>query len=188
MMDAMNPRLEDLPNHAGDVSMLLDVIEERPDIFGDIDTSRTLYSGFSMGAISGLFFSNSCCRDERIRGVVAVSGVLFDERFGFRFPYDFDAGPEILAIIDVNDEVIPYSYASSLIGKSNKMQVLSIDGGGHDEDLSSYCLGAMTYMNDFMRSVFSGTELLSEFPTCASTDLLPGGVPGTGALGPFLVG
>lgn len=186
MMDATNQRFEDMVNHAGDISLLLDVLEERRDLFGQIDTSRTVYVGNSMGAISGLYFSNTCCMDPRVKAVVAQSGYAADESIGFKIPYDFDAGPEVLEIIGVQDFVIPYSYSSRLVGVSSKVEVLSIPDAGHG-DLFLKCWKMEGYMNGFIEHFLLGTPNPVWSHSCASSAKLPGGESGPGSLGPFLV-
>lgn len=187
MMDEGKIRFGDIVNHAGDVSLLLDVLEENPDLFGDIDTSRTVYLGHSMGAISGLYFSNSCCHDPRVKAVVAMSGYMADESIGFTIPYDFESGPEVLGLIGVQDAVIPYSFSSRLIGRSPRVEVLSIPDAGHG-DLFEKCQEIGLHMAKFISHFLSGTPKPAWSGTCASTEVLPGGVSGSGTLGPNLVG
>lgn len=186
MMDEHAPQMADIPNHPGDISLLLDVLEENPDTFGEIDTSSTVYMGGSMGAISGLLFANTCCRDPRVAAVVATAGYPPDASTGWLVPYDFDLGPEILSVVGVDDATIPYSFSSRLIGVSDRVTVLSIPSGSH-AGLFGSCPAANEFIGAFVGHFLFGAPRPVWNDPCASTDLLPGGVAGAGAITPFLV-
>lgn len=69
---------EDVVNQPGDISFVVDEIAglDRDDpLAGDVDTEKLVVGGHSLGSatVFGVAY-NSCCVDERIDGVISVSG------------------------------------------------------------------------------------------------------------------
>jgi dienelactone hydrolase len=69
----------DMVNQPGDVSFVIDTLLARsgdPDdlLAGAVDPDRIAAGGHSLGSATVFGFENSCCKDARVKAIVAVSG------------------------------------------------------------------------------------------------------------------
>lgn len=65
-----------------DVSFVIDELLDRSAdrdglLGGHLSPDAVAIAGHSLGAITSLLFFNTCCRDERVKAVVAISGITF---------------------------------------------------------------------------------------------------------------
>jgi hypothetical protein len=184
----------DIGNHPGDITTVLDVIEQDPTLVGSVDTSHVQYRGFSMGAISGYLFANTCCLDPRIGSAVLMSGFALDTLVGFQSPYDFSAGPQILAINNSSDTVIPYSLFRRLepalaSGNLTALTIITTPSGNGHAVLDGSCPPIGDYRTAWADATRRG-EPAPPVPSspCISGGFIDGGTEGYGNAGSFVVG
>ncbi len=66
---------------------------------GHLASDAVGVSGHSLGALTSLFFYNSCCIDKRVKAVVAVSGILYPSKSG-----NYDNPPTNLPLLLLHGE------------------------------------------------------------------------------------
>lgn len=127
------PRLADFVNQPGDLSFLITsvvALAGTPDspVEGRVDAEEIGVAGFSLGAVTvyGLAF-NSCCRDERIEAVVAMSGLLLP----FDGEYDV-AGVPLLVLHGDADTNIPFGRGHDAYEEADPPKFfVTLRGAGH---------------------------------------------------------
>ncbi len=112
--------LTDVVNQPADVSFLIGKLLEESDaatglLAGHLDPNAVAIGGHSLGAITSLFFTNSCCADKRVQAIVAVSGMLFDAKDKSD---TYDNPPTDLPLLLLHgkkDTTVPYAPGSQHI-------------------------------------------------------------------------
>lgn len=107
-------------NQPADVSFIIGRLLDRSAkgdalLGGHLDPDAVAVAGHSLGAITSLLFYNSCCRDDRVRAVVAVSGITFP---GKSKTDDYDDAPTdvpLLMLHGEKDKVLSYDDGSRLV-------------------------------------------------------------------------
>ena len=105
------PQLGDYVNQPADVSFvitkLLELNEDKTSpIFHRIVRHEIGVAGHSLGAITALGFSNTCCDDPRVDATVPISGI----RLPFPGGTYFTSSPQPLMLVHGDgDSVVPYS-------------------------------------------------------------------------------
>lgn len=82
---------------------------------GHLDPHEVAAAGHSLGAITSLYFENSCCRDSRIKAVVSISGIFFpvpSESHGF---VNLPSTAPLLLLHGKKDKTLPYESGSAHI-------------------------------------------------------------------------
>lgn len=109
--------LTDVQNQPADVSFIIGQLLSQANapkglLAGHLDPKAIAVGGHSLGAITSLLFTNSCCVDPRVKAVVSISGMLFPAKD----PKDnFDNPPTNLPILllhGVPDKTVPYVAGS----------------------------------------------------------------------------
>lgn len=107
--------LTDYQNQPADVSFMIGKLAALNTTAGDplaghLATSEVAAAGHSLGAITSLGLLNSCCRDKRVKAIVAISGALLP------FPPNgsFDGAPAVplLLLHGQKDTTVPYDKGS----------------------------------------------------------------------------
>ncbi|HET8929261.1 MAG TPA: alpha/beta fold hydrolase [Acidimicrobiales bacterium] len=106
-------------NQPADVSFIIDqLLEESAGegnlLSGHLSPDAVAVAGHSLGAITSLLFVNSCCRDDRVKAIVAVSGITFP---GPDKSDTYDDPPKIplLMLHGETDSVLRYDVGSRQI-------------------------------------------------------------------------
>jgi len=104
----------DVQNQPGDVSVVVDEVlaasagSEGP-LAGLVDPDAVALAGHSNGGITTFgAIANSCCRDERIRAALVLSGTPSPYVGG---TYDFSDIPPLMVVHGVDDQLIAYDQA-----------------------------------------------------------------------------
>lgn len=122
-----------------DVRFVIDEMLEKAANVGDVlnghlDPNAVAVGGHSLGAITTLYFTNSCCHDPKVKAVVAASGEQYptgnpDDTFAFP-PPDLP----ILLLHGAKDPVIPYATGSRRIfadDRSSPRALVTFPRAGH---------------------------------------------------------
>ena len=181
----------DIPNHAVDISRVIDVLLLNPELTTPIDPDRIFYFGGSMGGITGAMFVHPDFRDERIKAIVSFVGA---------FPFwldeltersNFDAAPPILMVNKMKDTVIPYELATLSFAAaqgSPNVQMVSVFDGEHADFVT--CPAVAIFQTQWIAhhvnggpapdpAVFDGSD-------CAAFGPQEGGTTGWGVRGDLL--
>ena len=181
----------DIPNHAVDVSRVIDVLLANPDLTTPIDPERIFYFGGSMGGITGAMFVHPDFRDDRIKAIVSFIGTFpfwLDE---LNERANFDSAPPILMINKMKDTVIPYELATLSFAAaqgSPNVQLVSVFEGEHADFVT--CPAVATFQMQWIAhhvnggpapdpAVFDGSD-------CAAFGPQDGGTTGWGPRGDLL--
>lgn len=100
-------------NQPGDVSFVIDQLEAQGTadgglLGGHLAPAVVAVGGHSLGAITSLFFYNSCCRNTKIAAVVAVSGLLFPASDTSDNYDDPPSDLPLLLLHGQKDKTVPY--------------------------------------------------------------------------------
>lgn len=133
------PDAGDTGSQPGDLSFLIDTVVERAadsqwPLAGMVDTTRIAAMGHSNGAVTvhGIG-ANSCCRDERIKAVIAIAGPPAP----FNGEYDFTATPPMLLVHGTEDAAILYETSVVLFNQVSAVKgLLTLDGEDHGAGLN----------------------------------------------------
>ena len=109
-----------LVNQPYDVTFVIGQVLKRasgndPVLAGHVDADEVAVAGHSLGAITALYSFNSCCRDRRVKAVVAISGLLFPAKDKTD---NFDNPPSDLPLLLLHgdkDGTVPYGAGSQHI-------------------------------------------------------------------------
>lgn len=119
---------KDLPAQTGDVREVLDaLLDLDPARSGvpPIDEGRIAAAGHSFGGATALSLASPCCRDERVRAVVALAAVT-DTEHGPRLRRP--TGP-VLFVHARNDRLVPYAAAAATCRRARApKRFLTIEG------------------------------------------------------------
>lgn len=158
------PDAGDTGSQPGDLSFLIDTVVERAadpqwPLAGMVNDSQIAAIGHSNGAITVLGISaNSCCRDERVRAVVAMAGPPAP----FVGEYDFTATPPILIIHGTKDPLILYATSPKLFNDISTIKgLLTLEGADHGSWLgrnSDFFDDVVTTILDFLAVSLSGDD------------------------------
>jgi pimeloyl-ACP methyl ester carboxylesterase len=182
------PDFSDIANHPGDVSSVLDVLEQYPDLVPGALTDRVVYIGGSMGAISGTLFANSCCRDSRIVAALLSAGFPLGQSIGFDYPWQWERGPTILAANNHRDEVITYQFfrdfaPSQDSGRVTLMTVLTSNSPQAHATFDGSCPEATQFAFSWVRwQLKLEREPFAPPAACYSFGFVDGGSTGGGAV------
>lgn len=130
-------QIADYVNQPADVSFLLDELLALPGddpLAGAVDPERVAAAGHSLGAITTLGVGlNSCCADDRLDAIVAISGL--------RLPFpdgEFDdlGRVPLLAVHGAEDGVVPVSGSDTLFEEApGPAHYLRLPDGDHSSFL-----------------------------------------------------
>lgn len=132
-------------NQPADVSFIIDQLlkgsaQGTQRLNGHLDPDSIAVGGHSLGAITSLLFYNTCCRDRRVKAVVAISGITFP---GKTDADSYDGAPEIplLLLHGQKDKTLAYAGGSRKIFDTTLAKVpralVSFPTKGHVDVLSS---------------------------------------------------
>jgi hypothetical protein len=179
----------DIPNHAVDVSQVLDVIMANPSLVGRVSLSKLTYRGGSMGGISGLYLMHPRSRDNRFVAIISTVGFAPPWVPEFSDPATWATGPKVLMKNTMSDTTITYELARLTYQNANSpnLTLITYFDGGHN--IPPGCDAADTYAHQWEQHVvdkgpppdarvFTGSN-------CAALGLRPGGTTGWGLAEPF---
>ncbi len=121
---------QDLVNHPGDVSFLLDRVLDDADpgnpLRGRIDADRVALGGFSFGAAAGYFLAyDPRYIEPRFKAVIIMAG-------GNVTPAPINPDLSLLAIFGTEDILIDYNLGLNIYEGANPPKYLvTLEGGGH---------------------------------------------------------
>lgn len=129
--------LSDYVNQPADVKFLIDSVLKLDTTDGDalqghLNPDEVAIAGHSLGAITSLGFYNTCCRDPRVKAVVALSGVMLP--FGDGSWKDPPSIP-LLMVHGGADKTVPYAggSATTFTNLSVPRALVSIPTAGHTD-------------------------------------------------------
>lgn len=126
----------DAVNQPGDISFILDeLLADRNDdavyLGGHIDADRIAVGGHSLGSVTVFGFQNSCCKDPRVKAIVAISGGPQAYETG---EYDAQLSTPTLLMHGAKDPGVPSAISQAVfdgMGTPGKMSYLLFDEGTH---------------------------------------------------------
>jgi hypothetical protein len=175
----------DMPNHPADIGEVLDHLLSDPNLAGLVDDDHIVYSGASMGGISGLYFAGPS-PDPRIRAVASWVGFapFSIPEIGPTTPWR--STPAVLMVNSHDDPDITYELARRTVEHAGpgRVELVTIRSGGH----SPSCGEAGAYAGKWLDHHLLGTPLpsTSTLTGCATPGLLPGGTTGYGLAAGFV--
>jgi predicted dienelactone hydrolase len=112
--------LTQVQQQPGDVSFIITKLlaESASDtglLSGHLDPSEIAAAGHSLGAITSLFFEHSCCRDVRIKAIVAVSGTPFPGPTKADHVLNVASSPPLLMLHGKKDKTLRYEPGSATL-------------------------------------------------------------------------
>jgi hypothetical protein len=140
----------DLPNHPGDISAVLDVLWDEPELSwlsSRAERDRVAYRGGSMGGFTGLYLLLPDLLDPRIALIDVQMAFAPETRPAFADKNTWDSGPPVLLTVSLDDPVINYEQVArtvELSGGSTQLTVITIFEGGHMV-MNVDCPAAWTY-------------------------------------------
>lgn len=176
----------DVPNHAADVSAVLDVLLHDERLVGPIDESTIWYEGVSMGAVTGTMFYLPTERDERIKAIIGFAGFSTWWLPGLSERSNWEAGPPILMMHGMQDETVPYELARRGIegtGGAPNVTFISVFDAGHE--VFGVCPAMEEYNFQWQQHHVFGNPALPdpsiiESSGCAAFGVQEGGTTGAG--------
>lgn len=176
----------DMPNHPGDIGQVLDHLISDPGLGGLVKRDRIVYSGGSMGGISGLYFATGPTHDPRIRAVVSWVGFAPFSIPEIAPPTAWRSAPAVLMLNAHDDPDITYELARRTVQHAGpgRVDLVTIRQGGHNPN----CAQANAYAGAWMWHHLFGSALPSpeSLTGCAAHGLLPGGTTGFGLAAGFV--
>ena len=105
-------------NQPGDVTFVVTKLlaESKADtglLSGHLDPTKIAAAGHSLGAITSLYFENSCCRDPRIKAIVAISGTVFPGPSKSDTFTNLPSAPPLLMLHGKKDKTLNYEAGSA---------------------------------------------------------------------------
>jgi predicted dienelactone hydrolase len=125
---------DDLVHQPGDVSFVIDTLLARSadpdDLLADrIDPDRIAVGGHSLGSATAFGFENSCCRDDRVRAIVAISGGPAPYATG---GYDATFTTPLLLVHGVADPGVNSAISEAVFAQTpGPMSLLLLDDADH---------------------------------------------------------
>jgi hypothetical protein len=179
----------DIPNHAVDVSQVLDAILADPSLVGRVSLAKLTYNGASMGGISGMYLMHPRSRDNRFVAIMSDVGFAPPWVPEFSNPATWAGGPKVLMHNTMTDTTITYELARLTYQNANSpnLTLITYFDGGHS--IPRPCAAADTYASQWAQHVvdngpppdarvFAGSN-------CAALGVQPGGTTGWGSAEPF---
>ncbi len=132
--------LDQVPAQARDVSYIIERMLDNSTqtntlLNGRISADAVAIAGHSLGGVTSMMFYNTCCRDDRVRAVVAVSGVPFDDTGDASDSYDDPPpdGPPLLLLHGTDDGTVPDSGSRKMFDTVTDVPraLVLFDGIGH---------------------------------------------------------
>jgi dienelactone hydrolase len=123
----------DMVNQPGDVSFVIDTLLARSDdpddrLAGVVDPDRVAVGGHSLGSATVFGFHNSCCHDDRVKAIVAISGGPAPYSTG---TYDAAYTTPMLLVHGVRDPGVPVAISEAMFEHPGRMGLLLFDEGDH---------------------------------------------------------
>ncbi len=179
----------DIANHNQDVGIVLDALLGDANLAGKVDANRIVYSGASMGGVTGLGFATPEGHDPRIRAVASTVGFALwaIPELAPTSPWAPSA-PAMLMVNAHDDPSITYQLARRTFehAPAGKVTFVTIreGNGGH----SPNCAAADHYVGQWLNHHMFDTPLPSNslLTGCAVAGLLPGGSTGFGLATPWV--
>lgn len=115
--------LDQVPAQAHDVSYVIDRLlrssmETNTLLNGHLSSDAVAVAGHSLGAVTSLLFYNTCCEDRRVRAVVAVSGLGFDDTGDPADDYDHPpTDVPLLLLHGTDDDTVPHSGSEKMFDR-----------------------------------------------------------------------
>lgn len=132
--------LSQVPAQAHDVGFIVDTLldgssDAAPILDGHLSPDAVAAAGHSLGAITSLMLYNSCCRDDRIRAVVAVSGMGFEPAGKPVGVYDDPPDTPLLLMHGTADKTVPHLGSEKMFAKLGGVPraLVLFDGLGHTD-------------------------------------------------------
>ncbi len=176
----------DMPNHPGDVGEVLDHLLSDPGLGGSVNVDRIVYSGASMGGISGLYFAAGPFHDARIRAVASWVGFAPFAISEITAPIPWEATPAVLMVNAHDDPDITYELARRTVAQAGpgRVELVTVREGGHNPN----CRPAQDYAGGWLHHHMFGEPLpsTSMLTGCATPGLIPGGTTGFGLAAAFV--
>jgi dienelactone hydrolase len=125
---------DDVINQPGDVSFVIDtLLADAKDadsyLDGHIDADRIAVGGHSLGSVTAFGFQNSCCKDPRVKAIVAASGGPQPYSTG---DYDKTFATPMLLIHGRKDPGVNPGISEAVFNLTpGRMSLLMIDDGDH---------------------------------------------------------
>ena len=125
---------DDLVHQPGDISFVIDTLLARSDdpddpLAGRIDADRIAVGGHSLGSATVFGFENSCCHDDRVQAIVAISGGPAPYATG---AYDATYATPILLGHGVADPGVSSAISEAVFAQTpGPMSLLLLDQGDH---------------------------------------------------------
>jgi predicted dienelactone hydrolase len=107
---------------------------------GHLDPNEVAAAGHSLGAITSLYFEHSCCRDVRVKAIVAVSGTPFPGPTKTDHVLNLASSPPLLMLHGKKDKTLRYEPGSAkLFTTLSKVPraLVTFPDKGHIDILSS---------------------------------------------------
>lgn len=176
----------DIANHPDDIGLVLDHLIGDPQLAGRVATDRIVYSGASMGGISGLLFAGEREHDPRIRAVMSWVGFATFALPEIGAPSTWRPSPAVLMVNAHDDPDIPYELARRTVNHAGpgRVELVTIRTGGHSPD----CPAAGRYASEWLRHHMFGSPVPAKniLTGCATPGVLPGGTTGYGLANGFI--
>lgn len=183
--------LDQVPAQAHDISYLIGRLlalssHTNTLLDGHLSSSAVAVAGHSLGAVTSLLFYNTCCRDDRVRAVVALSGVPFPDTGDDADSYD-DPPTDVplLLLHGTEDDTVPFSGSEEAFELLDTVPraLVRFDGLGHTDIAAAPLLAPtivgfldMTLRGDF--DAWDGAVTAIEGDADASVEIageMPGG-------------
>lgn len=179
----------DIPNHAVDISLVLDAILADPTLVGRVDRTKISYSGGSMGGISGMYLLHPQSRDTRFAAIMSAVGMAPPWVPAFSDPATWASGPKVLMENTLDDPIITYELARLTYQNANSPNLTLISYFTGQHTIPGNCQAARTYKDQWLAHVLDGgpapNASLFDGSTCAALGVQPGGTTGYGSAEAF---
>ena len=182
----------DAANQPGDVSRVLDVILDNPDTFGIVDDHHIVYTGGSIGGITGLWFVHPLAHDPRLTAIAVTASFAPYWIPAFGDPANWDFGPQILMVNGSEDTTITYELARKTVeaaGGAKQLTIVTVIGADHGAPFGN-CGTASAFYAAWMEAALTGSPAPSPDAVttsgCSVLGLIDGGTSGPGSAAPFI--
>ncbi|MEI2700562.1 MAG: neocarzinostatin apoprotein domain-containing protein [Microthrixaceae bacterium] len=176
----------DVQNQPGDVSFVIDEMLKANErsaapLAGLVDSAKVGAAGHSNGGITTLgLVANSCCRDERIRTAIVLSGTPAPFAGG---SYDFADIPPVMFVHGVEDQLVSYNQTVETFNQvSTPKALLSLEQSDHgawlvptDEAFPVAARATTDFLDGYLRGDTSAIDRLrsDESPPVATMYFAP---------------
>lgn len=122
----------DTVSQPGDLSFVIDtLLADDSHLAGHVDADHIVAGGHSLGSATVFAFQNSCCKDPRVKAIVAISGGPQPYSTG---DYDPQFSTPMLLIHGAKDPAVTSAISQAVFdgaGMPGKMSFLLFDEGTH---------------------------------------------------------